>query len=88
MGIDGNQARVSFLFTEVELGLTMLQTARITDNAIHAERSIGMARRACETIDLFRSQVQLSRVEAMRLDLMRRQLAAELEGMVGLLLAR
>lgn len=87
MGMNGNQARVSFLFVELEMGLSFVNAARITNDAMHAERSLGIARRACETVDLFRKDVELTPVEVMQLDLMRRQLGAELEGMVGSLLA-
>lgn len=85
--MDENQARVSFLFVELEMGLGFVDTARITRDAMHAERSLELARRACETVDMFRKDVELTHVEALQLDLMRRQLGAELEEMSGLLLA-
>lgn len=86
MRMDPNRARVSFLFLELELGLNFVGTARITQDAA-AERSVELAKRACETVDLFRNDVEMTPVESIQLDLMRKQLGREIEGTVEMLFA-
>jgi hypothetical protein len=51
-------ALIDFLNTEVDLGLTLLKTADLTNNPTHGKQAVAMAIEAVATVRLFQDRIR------------------------------